>query len=143
MSISRNDRRHQFTRGAEVMRHEFGLYFSAIFFSFMIACLTALGTSIFAANAALSDDEGTILISRAIAEYKVKSGRPADRVTMVFKRADGNKTYAIPSYKLLAATGPEWTAIKGKLWICLWISAGAIFDHQLGLASVREESRQG
>lgn len=61
MSISRNDRRHQFACGAEVMRHEFGLYFGALYCSFMIACLTGLGTYLFSANAALSDDEGRLL----------------------------------------------------------------------------------
>jgi type IV conjugative transfer system coupling protein TraD len=125
MSISRNERRHQFTRGAEVMRHEFGLYFSAIFYSFMIACLTALGTSIFTANAALTGDEGKILLGRMIAEYNVKSGTPAEKVKMVFKRGDNNKTYVMPSNKLLAATQPEWISIKSKLWICFWISVGA------------------
>jgi type IV conjugative transfer system coupling protein TraD len=123
MGISRNDKRHQFTRGAEVMRHEFGLYFGALYFSFMIACLTALGTYLFSANAALSDDEGKLFLARMIAEYNVQSGTPAGKV--VFKRGERNKTYAVPSDRLLAITKPEWTVIKGKLRICLWVALAA------------------
>lgn len=122
MSISRNDKHHQFTRGAEVMRHEFGLYFSALFFSFLIACLTVLGTSIFTTHAALSDDEGAILLGRVVAEYYVRTGSSGDKVKMVFQRDGANRSYIIPAGKLLQNTAPEWVEIKAKLWICLGIS---------------------
>lgn len=125
MTISRNESRHQFTRGAEIMRHEYGLYFSALFFSFMIACLTSVGTWVFSANAALSDDEGKITLSRIVAEYSVKVGKPADKVKMEFTRGDAKKVYVMPAAKLLEMTAPEWVDIKRKLWWCFWFSLAA------------------
>jgi type IV conjugative transfer system coupling protein TraD len=122
MTISRNQKRHQFTRGAEVMRHEFGLYFTAVWFSFMIACMAAIGTSVFVINAALSDDEGEILVDRALAQYNVAAGTPTDKIRMEFNRGSKVKIYEMPSDRLLAATMPEWDRIKSKLWIGMWIS---------------------
>lgn len=103
MTITRNETRHQFTRGAEIMRHEYGLYFSALFFSFMIAFLTSLGTWVFSANAALSEDEGTIALGRIVAEFNVKTGKPTDKVKMEFKRGEGKKIFVMPADKLLEA----------------------------------------
>jgi type IV conjugative transfer system coupling protein TraD len=128
MTISRNDKRHQFTRGAEVMRHEYGLYFSALFFSFMIAVLTAFGTWVFVANAALSDDEGQIILGRVVAEYNVRSGTPQDKVKLVLTRAERQKTFIMPAESLLKLTTPEWENIRHKLWICSWFSLGAGFS---------------
>src|SRR5438094_802173 len=118
MTITRNESRHQFTRGAEIMRHEYGLYFSALFFSFMIALLTSLGTWIFSANAALSEDEGKITLGRIVAEFNVRTGKPADKVKMEFKRGEQKKVYVMPASVLLESTQPEWVSIKRKLWWC-------------------------
>lgn len=125
MTISRNDKRHQFTRGAEVMRHEYGLYFSALFFSFMIALLTALGSCLFIGNAMLSEDEGKIIISRTVAEFNVQSNTPQDKVKLILTRSGEKKTYILPAEKLLLITAPEWIEIKRKLKICAWISVAS------------------
>lgn len=125
MTISRNDKRHHFTRGAEVLRHEYGLYFSALFFSFMIAVICAIGTSVFVVNAALNDDEGHIILGRLVANYCVSTGKPNDDVKLQLSRGDKNKTYILPAEKLLDLTEPEWAAIKYKLKICAWVSVAA------------------
>lgn len=125
MTISRNDKRHQFIRGAEVMRHEYGLYFSALYFSFMIALLTALGSCLFIGNAMLSEDEGKIIISRTVAEFNVQSNTPQDRVKLRLTRSGEIKTFILPAEKLLEITAPEWTEIKRKLKICAWISVAS------------------
>lgn len=125
MTISRNDKRHQFTRGAEVMRHEYGLYFSALFFSFMIALVTALGTSLFVANAALSEDQGKIIIARMVAEYNVNSNSPHDKVKLILTRNEQKKTFILPADTLLELTAPEWIDIKWKLKLCAWVSVAA------------------
>jgi len=125
MTITRNEKRHQYTRGAEIMRHEYGLYFSALFFSFMIACLTAMGTWVFSANAALSEDEGKITLGRIAATYNMKVGKPADQVKMEFKRGERSKVYVMPSQVLLETTQPEWIEIRKKLWWCFWFSLAA------------------
>jgi type IV conjugative transfer system coupling protein TraD len=125
MSIGRNQKRHQFTRGAEVMRHEFGLYFAALLFSFMIACFAALGTSVFVINAALSDDEGEILVDRTLAHFNVMTGAPSEKVAMKFRRGGVRKVYEVPSDRLLEVTARDWVNIKVKLWIALWISIAA------------------
>lgn len=122
MTINRNEKRHQFTRGAEVMRHEFALYFSALLFSFMLACLAALGTGVFAVHAALTGDETEILIDRALAEYNVATGTPSASVTMKFQRGAETRTYALRSDHVISVTAPEWPGIKTKLWICAGIS---------------------
>ncbi|KQQ44694.1 hypothetical protein ASF61_21435 [Duganella sp. Leaf126] len=120
MTISRNDKRHQFTRGAEVMRHEYGLYFSALFFSFMIALLTAVGTGLLVANAALSEDEGKIIIARTVAQFSVRANKPRDEVKLVLSRAGTPKTYVLPAQTLLELTSPEWTKIQWKLKLSAW-----------------------
>ena len=125
MTITRNETRHQFTRGAEIMRHEYGLYFSALFFSFMIALLTSFGTWIFSANAALSEDEGKITLGRIVAEFNVRTGKPADQVKMEFKRGETKKVYVMPASVLLENTQPEWIEIRKKLWWCFWFALAA------------------
>lgn len=125
MTISRNDKRHQFTRGAEVMRHEYGLYFSALFFSFMIALLTALGSCLFIGNAMLSEDEGKIIIGRTVAEFNVQSNTPQDKVKLILTRSGEKKTYILPAEKLLLITAPEWAEIKRKLKLCAWFSVAS------------------
>jgi type IV conjugative transfer system coupling protein TraD len=125
MTITRNETRHQFTRGAEIMRHEYGLYFSALFFSFLIALLTSLGTWVFSANAALSEDEGSITLGRIVAEFNVRTGKPADKVKMEFKRGEDKKVYVMPASVLLESTQPEWVEIKRKLWWCFWFALAA------------------
>jgi type IV conjugative transfer system coupling protein TraD len=122
MSINRKEKRHEFTRGAEVMRHEFGLYFSALYFSFMIATVAALGTSIFVLSGILTDDESEIFLDRMVAQYNVSSGQPKDPVKVEFKRGDKTKTFEIPSAALLENTAWEWSSIKKKLWITLGFS---------------------
>lgn len=122
MSINRKEKRHEFTRGAEVMRHEFGLYFSALYFSFMIATLAALGTSVFVLSGILTYDESEIFLDRLVAHYNVLSGTPKDPVKVKFKRGDKEKTFEIPSAVLLENTLPEWNSIKKKLWITLGFS---------------------
>jgi type IV conjugative transfer system coupling protein TraD len=122
MTITRNETRHQFTRGAEIMRHEYGLYFSALFFSFMIACLTSLGTWVFAANAALSEDERAISLGRVVAEFNLRTGKPTDKVKLEFMRGEGKKIFIMPADKLLESTRPEWIEIRHKLWLCFWFA---------------------
>lgn len=116
MSISRREKRHEFTRGAEVMRHEYSLYFSALIFSFIIALCGSLGTFVFTANAALSVTEGEIFLSRLVAEYNVATGARQDKVNMDLQILGAEKKYSIPSGELLERTANEWGTIKIKLW---------------------------
>lgn len=125
MTISRNDKRHQFTRGAEVMRHEYGLYFSALFFSFMMALITAAGSCLFIGHAMLSEEEGQIIVSRTVATFNVESNKPQDKVKFTSARPGENKTFLVPAEKLLQITTPEWSEIKRKLKMCAWVSVAA------------------
>lgn len=116
MTINRKEKRQEFTRGAEVMRHEFSLYFSALYFSFMIAFIAALGTSIFTINGMLDDNEGEIFLSRLIAHYNVSTDKPNDKVRMELIKNEKKRTYEIPSSSLLDLTKSEWGSIKTKIW---------------------------
>jgi type IV conjugative transfer system coupling protein TraD len=122
MSIGRNEKRHQYTRGAEVMRHEFSMYFSSLYTSFMISVMTALGTSVFVANALLEPNEGEILLGRMVAEYNVSAGDAKSEVSLDLERGGRTKHYEMPSDMLLAVTAPEWRTIKTKLWMGLAFS---------------------
>lgn len=122
MSISRNEKRHEYTRGAEVMRHEFGLYFGALYFSAMIAFIAALGTSVFVLNGILVDNEGEIFLDRMVAQYNVSTNDPKSLVKMELQKGESTKTYEVPSDKLLELTAVEWASIKTKLWITLGFS---------------------
>lgn len=122
MSIGRNEKRHQYTRGAEVMRHEFSMYFSSLYFSFLISLLTALGASVFIANALLVPNEGEIFLVRMLAEYNVAAGDPRSAVRMDLENGDRVKHYEMPSDRLLELTEPEWRGIKRKMWIGAGIS---------------------
>lgn len=122
MSISRNEKRHHYTRGAEVMRHEFGMYFSALYFSFVIAILSALGTSVFVVNALLTVDEGEILLGQMVARYNVSAGEPHSKVRIDLTRNDLVKTYELRSDQLIQVTAPEWKSIKTKMWISVGVS---------------------
>lgn len=124
MSIDRNESRHQYTRGAEVMRHEFGLYFSALFFSFMMALVAAIGTSIFVMNALLENNEGEVMLKRIAAQYNIATGTPKDKVRFeTLSKTGVPKIYEVPSEVLLEVTTKEWLNIKKKMWISAGISA--------------------
>lgn len=120
--INRKEKRHEFTRGAEVMRHEFSLYFGALFFSAMIAFITALGSSLFIANGLFSDDEGEIFLDRLVAEYNILNNEPGGLVKMELTRGSNTKTYELSSEKLIEVTEPDWVKIKKKLWITAGLS---------------------
>lgn len=122
MSINRNEKRHQYTRGAEVMRHEFSMYFSALWFSFIIATLSALGTFIFVANAMMEGDQGEIFLDHLVAQYNVSQGDAKAPVRMDLQRGGQVKTFEVPSGELLEMFEPEWKAIKKRLWISLAIA---------------------
>lgn len=122
MSINRKDKRQEYTRGAEVMRHEFGLYFTALFFSAGMATIAAIGTGIFVLSAILAPNEGEIFLDRLVATYYVSTAHPSDTVKVELGQGDNAKTYEMPSDKLLELTSPEWASIKKKLWITLLFS---------------------
>src|ERR1035437_642798 len=122
MSINRKEKRQEYTRGAEVMRHELGLYFTALFFSAGMATIAAIGTGIFVLSAILAPNEGEIFFDRLVAAYNVSAGHSSDKVKVELGMGDKAKTYEMPSDKLLEITTPEWTSIKKKLWITLLFS---------------------
>lgn len=116
MTIRRNEPRHVYTRGAEVMRHEFSMYFRSLWFSFMLACLTAVGSSVFIANAFMKANEGEILLTRMVAKYNVSAGDKAAPVSMSLQIGESTRSFNVPSESLLELTSKEWGEIKAKLW---------------------------
>lgn len=119
MTITRNDKRHQYTRGAEILRHEYGLYFSALLFCCMLAVLTSIGAWVLSAHAVLSNEERVVIVPRMIAEYQTRTGNPDARVHMALQRGDAEKTYSVRASELLVLTAPEWVHVKRKAWWCL------------------------
>lgn len=122
MSINRKEKRHEYTRGAEVMRHEFGLYFSALYFSFMIALIAGLGTSVFVFNALLEANEGEVVLKRIAAEFNVATGKSQDKVVYEVGKGAAKKVYEVPSAALLEITAKPWASIKSKMWISAGVS---------------------
>ncbi|MFY7941246.1 MAG: type IV secretion system DNA-binding domain-containing protein [Burkholderiaceae bacterium] len=107
------------------MRHEYSLYFSALFFSFMIAVMGAMGTFVFSLNAAMSGTEGEIFLTRLVAQYKVATDEPSERVDFNINVNGEEKKYSIPSVVFLQKTAGEWADIKVKLWV---VGAVSIFS---------------
>jgi type IV conjugative transfer system coupling protein TraD len=122
MTINRKEKRQEFTRGAEVMRHEFGLYFGALYFSFMIAFIASLGTSIFVFTGMLEDNEGNIFLSRIVAQYNIATDKPMDAVKLTLTKNEKTKVYEVPAIKLMDSTKEEWASIKKKMWFTLFFS---------------------
>ncbi|MDP2367180.1 type IV secretion system DNA-binding domain-containing protein [Rhodoferax sp.] len=122
MTLNRREARHEYTRGAEVMRHEFSMYFSALFFSFMIALIAGMGTSVFVFNALLERNEGQIILKRIAAKYHVATNKPDAPVLVELKVGSGTKNYELPSQVFLDKTAVEWASISTKFWWTILIS---------------------
>lgn len=122
MTLNRREARHEYTRGAEVMRHEFSMYFSALFFSFMIALIAGMGTSVFVFNALLERNEGQIILKRIAAKYHVATNKPDAPVLVELRVGSGTKNYEMPSQVFLDKTAGEWASISTKFWWTILIS---------------------
>jgi type IV conjugative transfer system coupling protein TraD len=118
MGFIRQGKRAELVRGAELVRHEFGLYFAAVRFSAGMGLIVFASTFYFAADWLLSARSKEILTSRLVAMYHVSSGTPQTPVHVLLVNGSRPMRYAVRSGDLAGLTAPEWQGIRLRLIAC-------------------------
>lgn len=123
MGFIRHGKRAELVRGAELVRHEFGLYFAAIRFSAGMGLIVFASTFYFAADWFMSAQSKEVLTCRLVAMYHVSSGVPAKPVAMRLERDRRVRLYSVQSDDVLNLTAPEWMGIRLQLLACSMFAA--------------------
>ncbi|MBB3221721.1 type IV secretion system DNA-binding domain-containing protein [Pseudoduganella umbonata] len=118
MGFIRQGKRAELVRGAELVRHEFGLYFTAIRFGAGMGLIVFASTLYFAADWFMSARSKELLTCRLVAMYHVSSGAPDMRVQVLLEKGRDVRRYAIPARDVLQLTAPEWATIRLQLLAC-------------------------
>ena len=118
MGFIRQGKRAELVRGAELVRHEFGLYFAAIRFSAGMGFIVFASTFYFAADWFMSVRSKEILACRLVAMYHVSAGASEMPVQVLLEQDRNIRRYSIPARNVLPLTAPEWVAIRLQLVAC-------------------------
>lgn len=108
MSFFRQGKRLDLVRGAELSRHEYGLYLAALRFSVGLGAVAFACTTFFSADWMLGARDKEILAGRAVAHCRTWFDTPAAPVRLTLGRDGNARRYHVPAEALLRLTAPEW-----------------------------------
>ncbi|TWI69304.1 type IV conjugative transfer system coupling protein TraD [Pseudoduganella lurida] len=118
MGFLRHGRRQDLIRGAEIVRHEYGLYVAAMRFSVAMACVAFIGVMVFCAYQFLTPQQRAVLLARTSAHIHVWRDAPTTPVRLPVLGDRMRRVAAVPSATLLALTAQEGSQIRSTLLGC-------------------------
>ncbi len=118
MAFFRKGKRLDLVRGAELVRHEYGLYLSAIRFSLGMGLITSLGVSLAGANIVLTTHDREILSARFAAHVQTALNKPDVPVSLSVTVDGSTREHWVQARALLLLTVPEWQRLRWVLSGC-------------------------